>query len=58
MVTPFSMRIFIPFFCFFDGTAFVNQAGFLDHVGGIHKIPLNQALSFCDDSGSSCWFGY
>ncbi|HWP60424.1 MAG TPA: hypothetical protein VNL14_21185 [Candidatus Acidoferrales bacterium] len=47
-----------PYFCFFDGLAFTNQAGFLDHVAGVHKIPLSHALSFCNENGSSCWLGY
>jgi hypothetical protein len=48
-----------PFVCLYHEEAFVNQAGFVDHVGGTHKIPLESTLSFCDAHGSSCIFpGY
>ncbi|MGH7835412.1 MAG: hypothetical protein ACREQK_17350 [Candidatus Binatia bacterium] len=47
-----------PFFCSFHGAAFTSQAGFLDHVGGTHKVPLQQAVTLCAEDGSSCFFGY
>jgi hypothetical protein len=47
-----------PFFCSFHGAVFTNQAGFLDHVGGTHKVPLQQAVSLCAEDGSSCFLGY
>jgi hypothetical protein len=47
-----------PFFCSFHGAVFINQAGFLDHVGGTHKVPLQDAVTLCAQDGSSCFFGY
>jgi hypothetical protein len=47
-----------PFFCSFHGAVFTNQAGFLDHVGGTHKVPLQDAVTLCAQDGSSCYFGY
>jgi hypothetical protein len=48
-----------PYVCLFHERSFINQAGFVDHVGGTHKIPLRDVVSFCNPGGSSCVFpGY
>ncbi len=48
-----------PFFCIEHGVGFINQAGFLDHLRGPHRIPLEYGLAFCSEVGSSCIFpGY
>ncbi|MGH7770975.1 MAG: hypothetical protein ACREQA_01915 [Candidatus Binatia bacterium] len=48
-----------PFSCLFHGRAFVNQAGFLDHLSGAHGVSLESGLSFCNEAGSGCvFFGY
>jgi hypothetical protein len=45
-----------PFFCIDHGRGFMNQAGFLDHLRGPHRISLENGLAFCSEAGSSCIF--
>lgn len=49
----------LPYFCVLHQTGWVSRAGFLDHVAGTHKLPLETAASICPDGVESCLFpGY
>ncbi len=43
-----------PFYCHVHHVGFVSRAGFLDHVSGVHKIPLQTADGICADDNASC----
>ncbi|HEX9661026.1 MAG TPA: hypothetical protein VGB27_01965 [Candidatus Binatia bacterium] len=43
-----------PFYCHVHHVGFVSRVGFLDHVSGTHKIPLETANSICADGDESC----
>ena len=43
-----------PFYCHLHHVGFISRAGFLDHISGTHKIPLQTAASICADSNDSC----
>ncbi|MBM4263772.1 MAG: hypothetical protein FJ145_20405 [Deltaproteobacteria bacterium] len=45
-----------PYFCVLHQAGWVSRAGFLDHVAGTHKLPLESAASFCPDGVDSCLF--
>jgi len=43
-----------PFYCHVHDVGFVSRVGFLDHISGTHKIPLETANSICADGDDSC----
>jgi hypothetical protein len=43
-----------PYYCHMHHVGFVSRVGFLDHVSGTHKIPLETVNSICTDSNESC----
>lgn len=43
-----------PYYCHMHHVGFVSRVGFLDHISGTHKIPLETANSICTDSNESC----
>ena len=43
-----------PFYCQMHHVGFVSRAGFLDHISGTHKIPLETAASICTENNESC----
>jgi hypothetical protein len=43
-----------PFYCHVHHVGFISRAGFLDHISGTHKIPLETAAAICADSNHSC----
>ena len=43
-----------PFYCHMHHVGFVSRVGFLDHISGTHKIPLETANSICTDANDSC----
>lgn len=45
-----------PFFCVLHNDGFVSRVGLLDHLSGMHKIPLDAAANLCSDGGASCVF--
>lgn len=45
-----------PFFCVLHNDGFVSRVGLLDHLSGMHKIPLDAAATLCPDGTSSCIF--
>lgn len=45
-----------PYFCTLHQAGWVSRAGFLDHVAGAHKLPLESAARFCPDGVESCLF--
>jgi hypothetical protein len=51
---PTTVFLSYPFYCFTHYQGFVSRIGFIDHVGGIHKIPLDTIASLCADGSESC----
>jgi hypothetical protein len=51
---PVSIVTSEPFYCHMHHVGFVSRVGFLDHISGTHKIPLETANSICTDSNESC----
>jgi hypothetical protein len=51
---PFAVVTSEPFYCHMHHVGFVSRAGFLDHVSGTHKIPLETANSICTEYNESC----
>lgn len=45
-----------PFFCVFHNDGFVSRVGLLDHLAGMHKIPIDAAATICPDGVDSCVF--
>ena len=43
-----------PFYCHMHHVGFVSRVGFLDHISGTHKVPLETATSICTDGNDSC----
>lgn len=43
-----------PYYCHMHHVGFVSRVGFLDHISGIHKIPLDTADAICTDANDSC----
>ena len=51
---PATVLLSSPFYCFSHHEGFVSRIGFIDHVGGTHKIPLDTVASLCADGSESC----
>ena len=45
-----------PFFCVLHNEGWVSRVGLLDHLSGMHKIPLDAAANLCPDGGGNCIF--
>lgn len=45
-----------PYFCVLHNDGFVSRVGLLDHLSGMHKIPLGSAATLCPDGTASCIF--
>ena len=45
-----------PFFCILHNHGFVSRVGLLDHLSGMHRIPLDSAASICPDGAGHCIF--
>jgi hypothetical protein len=43
-----------PFFCLAHQAGYISRAGMLDHLSGIHKLPLETAALVCPDENQSC----
>jgi hypothetical protein len=43
-----------PYYCHMHHVGFVSRVGFLDHISGTHKIPLETANSICTEDNESC----
>jgi len=43
-----------PFYCHMHHVGFVSRVGFLDHVSGTHKIPLQTVNAICAEGEESC----
>ena len=43
-----------PFYCHVHHVGFVSRVGFLDHISGAHRIPLETADTICTDDNTSC----
>jgi hypothetical protein len=52
--SPASVYLSAPFYCFTHHEGFVSRIGFIDHVSGTHKIPINTVASICPDGNESC----
>lgn len=53
---PPTVVVTAPFFCLLHNDGFVSRVGLLDHLSGMHKIPLDAAANLCSDGGASCVF--
>lgn len=55
---PYSAPVTIvtsePYYCHMHHVGFISRVGFLDHISGTHKIPLETANSICTDANESC----
>jgi len=47
-----------PFFCILHNHGFVSRVGLLDHLSGMHRIPLDSAASICPAGAEHCIFPY
>ena len=47
-----------PFFCLLHNEGWVSRIGLLDHLSGMHKIPLDAAADLCPDGGSCIFPSY
>jgi hypothetical protein len=52
--SPPSVYLSAPFYCFTHHEGFVSRIGFIDHVSGTHKIPINTVAAICPDGNESC----
>jgi hypothetical protein len=53
---PPTVVVTAPFYCAFDNHGFVSRIGLLDHLSGMHKIPLEAAATICPGDTGSCVF--
>jgi len=53
---PPAVFVTAPFFCAFDNHGFVSRIGLLDHLAGMHKIPLDAAAAICPGDSGVCVF--
>jgi hypothetical protein len=51
---PQPVTVDAPFFCIEHRTGFVSRVGLIDHLGGIHKLPLSHAAAICPDGVEEC----
>jgi hypothetical protein len=51
---PFTVVTSDPFYCHVHHVGFISRVGFLDHISGTHKIPLETADAICADGEESC----
>ena len=66
VISPYSPPYYVsptvvatsPYFCVFHNDGFVSRVGLLDHLSGMHRIPLDMAASLCPDGTGSCIFPY
>jgi hypothetical protein len=64
VISPYSQPYYVsptvvatsPYFCVFHNDGFVSRVGLLDHLSGMHRIPLDMAASLCPDGTGSCIF--
>lgn len=64
VISPYSQPYYVsptvvatsPYFCVFHNDGFVSRVGLLDHLSGMHRIPLDIAASLCPDGTGSCIF--
>jgi hypothetical protein len=47
-----------PFFCLLHNEGWVSRIGLLDHLSGMHKMPLDAAANLCPDGGSCIFPSY
>ena len=43
-----------PYYCHVHHVGFVSRVGFLDHVAGVHKIPIETVDGICAEGNASC----
>ena len=48
----------LPFFCVLHNEGWVSRVGLLDHLSGMHKIPLDAAANLCRDDGGCIFPSY
>ena len=47
-----------PFFCVLHNEGWVSRVGLLDHLSGMHRIPLDAAANLCPDDGGCIFPSY
>lgn len=52
--SPATLLLNAPFYCFIHHEGFVTRVGFIDHISGAHKVPLQTAVSVCPEGDESC----
>ena len=55
-ILPPEAIITSPYFCLYHNEAFVSRVGMVDHLAGMHNLPLTTAASICQDANGSCVF--
>ena len=53
---PPTVVVTMPYFCALHNEGYVSRIGLLDHLAGMHKIPLDAATNFCPDGVGCCVF--
>ena len=53
---PPTVVVTSPYFCVFHNEAFVSRIGMIDHLSGMHGLPLTTAASICPDANGNCIF--
>jgi hypothetical protein len=53
---PSPIVITAPYFCVLHNEAFVSRIGMIDHLSGMHGMPLDAAASICPDAAGNCIF--
>ena len=51
---PVTIAVSAPFFCLSHHVGYISRIGMLDHLSGIHKLPLDTAAAVCPDDNQSC----
>ena len=51
---PVTLAVSAPFFCLSHHVGYISRIGILDHLSGIHKLPLDTAAAVCPDDNQSC----
>jgi hypothetical protein len=51
---PVTVAVSTPFFCLSHHVGYISRIGMLDHLSGIHKLPLDTAAAVCPDDNQSC----
>jgi len=45
-----------PYICALHNQGFMSRVGLLDHLSGMHGVPLDTASAICPDGAAACYF--